>query len=386
MNVFLQKIFFRTKIIVLLAVFLLNVSFPVFADENKNINEETLEILHKWMNTIQLSNGAIPMYGGDTGETTIVPYFSSITATAIIKYDKSESSLETAKKYFDWYFAHLNEDESIGVGTIYDYKALIEERNIIDEWSKGSFDSADSYAALFLSSLWEYVIAGGDREYIIEHEEQIEIIIELLTSLIDDDGLACVSYKNKTKYLMDNCETALGLYSASKLMDEIFAKQYKLFSYQRWEMIIKIIELKVKRNNLIKAININLWDAVNQRYAIAKNGNGNILYVENYDKFYPNAIAQIFPIIYGVINPKSLRAEKLYDEFCTNFEWEDISHYKNEQSSFYWAVTAYCGAVMGDDVRVNRYIENFAELSLPELKYPLYNADAAWVVLAGIYN
>lgn len=349
--------------------------------QNSNIsNEEAIDKLYNWLIDIQLSNGALPVYGKVDGEASINPYFASIATLAIMKHPDESLGFKTAEDYFDWHFAHLNDD-----GSIYDYNAVVENKEIISENSKADYDSADSYAALFLISLWQYIQAGGSREYIIENEDDIYLVIDLMTSLIDEDGLAWVSNDNHTKYLMDNSEVYYGLYCSYKLLNEVFLSRYSLFEREYWEICKRIYVLKLSRMRMEVAIESKLWNEDKQMYEVGLNRDGSYIKVEG-DRIYPLYSAQMFTVVFGVIKPESQRAQDLYDTFCDKFDWESLSHFKNDQTNFYWGVIAYYAAIMGDNERVKIYISSFAESALPELKYPAYNGDVGWTILAWEYT
>ncbi len=341
--------------------------------------------MFNWLVDNQLTDGSIPMYLANDGDAVIVPYFSSIAAIAILEYGNKQS-LDAAEKYFDWYFAHLNIGGDDGAGSIYDYEAVIKDRDVISEVSRVDYDSADSYAALFLISLEKYINSGGDTEYIVSNLDKINMIIDLLMSLLDDDGLCIVSYTNHTKYLMDNCEVAAGLNSAAAILSSICLENCNFFSKEFWDTVKKIISLKKSRKMLIEAIETKMWSEDNGRYEVGIDKHGEFIFSDTEDEFYPDNIAQIFPIVFGAINPSEQKAKDLYNVFCSRYKWEEMEHYKSRASSFYWGITAYCGAIMQDYEKVDKYITNFVQLSGPEYKYPAYNADIAWVILAALHE
>ena len=98
-----------------------------------------------------------------------------------------------------------------------------------------------------------------------------------------------------------------------------------------------------------------------------------------------DAVAQLFPIVFGLIDDEGERAQELYSKFSAQYQWEKLSHKNEGYSRFYWGIIAYCGAIMGDNERTNEYIDNFKNNVLPDFKYPAYNADVAWALLAAVY-
>jgi len=364
----------------MISVLFINVSAKAIGSRTVQDSGESIEQLYKWLINTQLDNGALPVYGNEDGDVSINPYFSSIATLAMLKYLDDTSGIEIAEKYYDWHFARLNED-----GSIYDYEAVIEDKKIISENSKADYDSADSYAALFLVSLWEYVKSGGNRDYILDKKDEIYLIIDLMTSLIDDDGLSKVSHSNQTKYLMDNCEVYAGLYSAAKILDNVYLRQYGIFSKEYWNIRKQIISLQLVGYKMKAAIEIELWNRDSGCYDVGISSNGSKIEANECDDFYPDAVAQLFPIVYGLINPEGQRAKNIYNSFNREFEWENLSHYYDDKTGFYWGIAALCGSMMQDEEKVIQYIQSLHSAEAPDYNYPLYNADAAWVILAWEY-
>ncbi|MEX1378133.1 MAG: hypothetical protein AB1Z23_11760 [Eubacteriales bacterium] len=378
-----KRILYKSLSIYLAFIFIIDYSVQgVEMDKYK----ENTDLMYEWLIGTQLSNGALPVYGEESGEASIVPYFSSIAVLAILEYADEQSSIETAREYFDWHFGRINMEQGDDFATIYDYTAAIKNREVTKENSKKSYDSADSYAALFLAALWKYAEKTGDDQYILDNSEKINSILDLQIVLIDDDGLSFVSRKNETKYLMDNCEVYFGLLAANKLLGEVFLKQHNFFSKEYWRILKQMSEIKNARKKMAQAIERLLWDEEKQFYDIGISSNGEKIKFKNYDDFYPDAIAQIFPIVFGIINPDSPKAKNIYRRFSNAHKWEDLAHYKDKKTNFYWGIGAYCGAMMGDEDKVERYTDSFMELAMPDFGYPAYNADVAWTIMAYSYK
>ncbi len=58
-----------------------------------------------------------------------------------------------------------------------------------------------------------------------------------------------------------------------------------------------------------------------------------------------------------------------------------FEHVDSGATEFYWGMAAYCAAVMGDKERLDSYLTEYKKRAADHA-YPLFNADAAWVVLA----
>jgi len=91
------------------------------------------------METQQLSDGAIKY-----SATEIEPYFANLGATGWLS---DPTKIPQVEAWMQWYVNHLNSPDYNGLnGTVYDYSL-----NGTTETSSVTYDSADSYAATFLS-------------------------------------------------------------------------------------------------------------------------------------------------------------------------------------------------------------------------------------------
>jgi len=339
----------------------------------------------KWLANLQLSNGALAFRGKENGTVSIVPYFSSITAIALLQKAPELEYEDVVTDYFDWHFAHLNgvASDIYGVpGTIYNYSA--EVLNGIVQWEKTEqkYDSTDSYAALFLIALWEYYEQTGNAAYLMEHYWHITDVIGAMNATFDKDGLSYAKPNYRVKYLMDNAEVYKGISCAINLFEQVFLPRYDEGTMEKNDVKQTIAHLQEKKDGQEQAFRTILWNEVEQRYEIGINNSGVALDFSGWSEFYPDAVAQLFPILFGVLDPDSERARKLYQTFGEYFDWEDMAHYEKGDADFYWGLTAYAGALMRDEKKVYTYLDYYMDKVIPNYEYPAYNADVAWVVLA----
>lgn len=94
--------------------------------------------------------------------------------------------------------------------------------------------------------------------------------------------------------------------------------------------------------------------------------------------YYPCATAQLFPILSGLIEPNTERAETLYNKFSDTYDWEKFDY----PDDFYWGANVYTAALMNDLDRVVTYMTEYKALMDGGHKYPLYNADIARASMA----
>lgn len=344
--------------------------------ENIELFERIFESETEWLASLQLSNGAIPMTYTPDGTVKMNPYFADFAAMALL--DKADEYSDEVKRYMDWHFGHLNTEKTDhnGVdGTIYDYEITLKNGEITDESiaiykKENSYDSVDSYAATFLMVLNKYYNETGDSQYIIDHSNEIQRIINAMLAMCYK-GLTVAKPEWEVKYLMDNCEVYEGALAAAELFENVLcAYDDSLKSVQK-----KCADFAV---NIAQTIEDELWMPRAGHYKV-----GIYRYFDipsdlfRWRKYYPCATAQLFPIIHGLIAPNTERANMLYDRFCEEYDWANFRY----DDIFYWGANLQVAVVMNDIEQVVVYMTNYAEL-IDTHDYPLYNADAARVCLA----
>lgn len=337
---------------------------------------QVFETETEWLASLQLSNGAMPMTYSANGELRVNPYFADFAALALL--DNAEKYAANVKAYMDWHFAHLNtaEEDFNGLdGTIYDYVITMKNGNIVSEdisnpEGADSYDTTDSYAATFLSVVYKYFVKTGDSAYLIANAEDLERIVNVIFSKLQD-GLTYAKPNHRVKYLMDNCEVYDGTIAAAGIFEELVLQGESEYADLRDEC--KALITTVKEN-----INSKLWNYIGNYYSP-----GIAAYVGvptkifSWDLYYPQATSQLFPIIFGVIEPNTERAEHLYSKFCDSFAWESFDY----PDDFYWGANVQAAAIMNDVERVTVYMTNYAGL-MDNHAWPLYNADAARTSMA----
>ncbi|PKM59161.1 MAG: hypothetical protein CVU99_14925 [Firmicutes bacterium HGW-Firmicutes-4] len=375
-------------IIGIVAFFMINRYFEI--RELKIEYQEEIDFYQKigrheqeWIAQMELSNGAFPFCKETNGTANIVPYFSDNAAIALLSDITEESYLDEVIAYMDWHLKHLNtaNDDLYGVdGTIYDYTIIVKDGVVIEEISEGSYDSMDSYAATFIMLLGEYYEKTGDENYLIKNRNDIFRIIRAMAGTIDEDGLSIVKDGYPIKYLMDNTEVNMGLKDAIFLLEKVYLNESQKDT-QNYE---EALELKNDLEDLLTKNTIQidelLWNDSKQRYEVGLNNNSQVITFKGWDQFYPDAVLQLFPIIYEIDSIEDEQAKFLYAKFSNQYDWQNFGHFKNDDASFYWPLLAYAGAMMEDEVRVKTYILNYQNTLMKEHAYPVYISDAAWIV------
>jgi len=325
-----------------------------------------------WLASTQLTNGALPMTPARNGMVKVNPYFADFAALSLL--NQADKYAANVKAYMDWHFAHLNtatQDYNGVDGTIYDYNVTVKNGTVVKEeilyqGNKNSYDSTDSYAATFLMVLQKYAEKTGDTAYIRAHATDIERVGNALFATMDN-GLTMAKPTSPVKLLMDNCEVYAGLRAAAALYRKVL------------EDTATADSLDVAAIDVVAHIESYMW--AGDHYHIGLTQMGMVYAPFSWTEYYPSATAQLFPILHGVLDPASDRAQTLYTQFCNRYDWEHLNH----PDAYMWSSNAYTAAVMGDYERVHTFLSVYNERVSASRGYPLYNADAAWACMTAYY-
>lgn len=329
-----------------------------------------------WLLQTSLSNGALAFYPVIDGEAYINPGFCEYTALALITDSQDARTQKVVKDYIVWHFEHLNAYASDSNGllyTIFDYTADVQDGIVTGESTEGVYDAADSYAAFFLHVLWTYYQQTGDKALLTGNYEAITGITRMLISLQQSHGLMYTSPGYPVCYLMDNCEVYTGLQSAQRLYSDLFVPEGNAEA----EKLDR--EIQQSLDALTSGIEDVLWN--NSGYYESSVQGEDYFSDFSWAEMYPSAMAQLFPIIFGVVDTTN-RAQSLYTQFCATYDWQHMAHYTVGSSDFYTSIIAWASAVIKDYDRLNQYLSVYIFLTQDGHAYPAYNADAACVLLA----
>jgi hypothetical protein len=376
----------RVSIIILLVTTLLGSALFVYFDyakeevriyQNEILFYQTIASHEQaWITDIQLENGALPFRELSNGTAIIIPYFSAISGMALL-HDIDTDYSNQVMHYIEWMLENLNDSSTDYFnidGTMSNFNV-----NYLDDNSYQvipyKYDSVDSYTALMISLIMRTYEKTNNIDFLINHKSEIIRVLNALLSTRLNNGLSSVSVGNKTQYIMDNVEVNYGLKDGIKLVNRLLED-----SNESTELNLIKTKLVGWLDDNTRAIEELLWSNDKGTYNVALNGNNQIIEFKSWDNFYPDAVAQLFPIVFEVIEPDSNRAKALYDEFNNNYQWEDFIY--RETGDFYWTVIVYVAALMEDESRVKVYLSYYQENFMDTHPYPLYNAEAAWIVNA----
>jgi hypothetical protein len=295
--------------------------------------------------------------------TLIDPYFANIAAIGMTK-DPNRMSQVTA--WMNWYINHLNWPDQWGLyGTVYNY-------NVDDgvESSTNDADSTDSYAATFLTLAWNAWLSGDSnaRSFITSIAYQLDVIGGVLIQTQQSDGLTWAKPNYQIKYLMDNSEGYRGLRDLASLFQALGNSQNAAYYNAAADSM---------QNGIYS-----MW--LNGTWAVYKDYYGNYI-APNMGTWYPDATAQVFPALMGVVASSDGRAQQSYNAFNAAWPgWPTLSF--NSQDPFPWCLVGTAAAAMGDNNRLTTYIQSvqteYVDNSFP---WPFYNAEAGWFMRANYY-
>jgi hypothetical protein len=307
-----------------------------------------------WLSTQQLPNGAILFTS-----TEIEPYFANLAA---IGWLEDSTRIPQVEAWMSWYIAHLNWPDRWGeYGTVYDYSVAGGTEVSLD-----AFDSADSYAATFLSlaeALWN--TGDPDAQAFIKDtvgQYNLNVVGNVITNLQQSNGLVYAMPTAMVEYLMDNSEDYRGLTDFARLAAQAWGDA----DSARW-YTAHARAIRVGIQSVLYVRNSGLY----RPYAGSD--------APDLKTWYPDSVAQLYPIVQGVIAPGSTQSKSVYATFNQAWPRWDLSF--NSQDKFPWAVVSYAALLAQDKARVDHYIntvENRYLMVNPVFPWPWYDAEAGW--------
>jgi hypothetical protein len=252
----------------------------------------------------------------NTGNITVIPYHVNLYW---IDYLRHNPPNEDCTAWLRWYLANLNyPDKHNLTGTIYDYN-LDSKGNWMHQ---EHYDSADSYAASFLILLRDFLNEGGTLELSKEDLARIEDIGWVILILQNPDGTVRARPDSNVCYLMNNSEALAGLYAFLDLTEI----------------------LPLSKSNQFLAASLNLQNAMNTRWRDGKQFywaiSADESWSSNPDIIYPDRLAQLYPIAFGLLHQQPITTKHLWRQFALS-ENELSSKLSNEQKLiFHWAKEA----------------------------------------------
>lgn len=301
--------------------------------------QANLNAASAWLAGQQLADGAI-IYTS----TVINPYFGNYAAMGWLRDITRYAAVQA---YLQWYVNHLNATDYWGIntgGTIYDYSvaagatgAAVNESGT----THAHADSVDSYCATFLSLCWAawQTTDAGLRAWITAHKASLDKVAATLTNvkMMDVDGLTWAKPDYQNKYTMDNSEVYAGFRDYASLCNALGdATGNGAYAAAATKS---------------KTAVLGLWTG--SSFLVNKGGAAIDMTV-----FYPDSLAQLFPVLCGLLPWNDATATTAYNAFNTaNPTWPTLG-YMPGKSDFPQVLMGEAALNMKDFARVNTFIQS----------------------------
>jgi len=279
------------------------------------------------------------------------------------------ANLAAVEKWMRWYVAHLNATDAWNInngGTIYDYD--VDGEGV--ETPRHDADSTDAYAATFLSLARMYFESGDTnaKAYIRSIKTNLENIADVEFKTAQSDTLTVAKPNYPVRYLMDNIEVWRGL------------TDFALLEASAWGDAGKQRLYSAQAARIASSIESEMWNQAAGWYCTAVHEDGTKETI-HWAEWYPDSVAQLFPIIYGLIAPTSARAVALYAQF--NASWPAWTAGQRGGDVFPWAMVDYAAAAMGDTARRTAY-NQWVAANYPSYQWPWHVAEGGFFARANL--
>jgi hypothetical protein len=308
-----------------------------------------------YISSQQLPDGAI-LYGS----TEIQPYFANVAAIGWLQ-DNTANRIPQVENWMSWYLVHLNWPDNQGIyGTVYNY-------TVSDgvEAPTNTYDSADAYAATFLSlaeALWNTGDPGAQSFIQAIGEYTLNVMGNVITNLQQSNGLVEAMPTYPLEFLMDNSEDYRGLADFANLAKQAWGDT----STQTW--------YSVRASRIRAGIENTLYLSSSKLYFPYAGSPA-----PNLKTFYPDAVSQLWPALSGVVSGSQATAS--YAKFKAAWPGWTLLSFNTSPNPFPWCAIAYAAYLSGDKASVNNYIvtiQNQYVDANPAFRWPFYSGEGGW--------
>jgi hypothetical protein len=219
-------------------------------------------------------------------------YFGNITALGLVA---ARTHLALVNDWMGWYIRNAHGSGS-GVDGVPDDGHYVGGTFV----SRGRPDSTDAYGATFIS-LANAAYDSGDpqlRATIASDRPDLERIAASMLATLQSIGLTTSRPQHAFAYAIDNEQVYRGLLDAAALWSNAYGDAGKAEDFRAKAMAVH------------DAIERVLWDPLTQSYRPTVDATGRGA-TADFSRAYPDALAQVFAVVYGVVAPGSPRATQL---------------------------------------------------------------------------
>jgi hypothetical protein len=296
---------------------------------------------------VTLADGALV---DGANSTRVVPYFSNL---GVMGFTKNSSYYSNITNWMEWYWNRVSWPDKWGIyGSIndFDVSSTGAETPVPDVQGNHHPDATDSYAGTFLSLAYAYYQTGDGsaQSYIASiqppNSNRLDYVGKVIVHTKQSNGnnLTWARPDYNIEYLMDNCEAYRGLRDLANL-------------YTAYGLTTQASFYNTHADQMLNGIQTALWNSATGDYYWYTTDSGNSGTV-NWNVWYPDAVSQIFPIAFGVIQPTDQRAINIWNTFQSHWEnqWTTLSI----GDQYPWVIVGYIAALMGDATDANSFINN----------------------------
>ena len=243
---------------------------------------------------------------------SITPYEVSLYALELVEDPQYRPQV---RAFLEVLLANVNNANKYGMsGTVSDFDIKGKTLKL-----KPVFDSIDGYSGIFLVLFNRYYDLTGDGELFKANWQKIQDIAYTIAFLQQKSGMTIALPDYPVEYLMDNCEAYGGVQGFLQLAQKLQQPVDKVY-YQKVADSIKagVYSLYSAKTGTFK------WSGEKDRnsYSI-------------WEKFYPDAYAQIFSVYYGLLTKEEQKY--IWDTFIELYPaagWKNIRLVAKEQAVF----------------------------------------------------
>jgi len=242
----------------------------------------------------------------------ITPYEVCLYALELVEKPQYRPQV---RNFLEVLFANVNSADKYGMcGTVYDFDIKGNTLKV-----KPVFDSIDGYSGIFLVLFNRYYELTGDSTLLNANWQKIQDIAYTIAFLQQKSGMTIALPDYPVEYLMDNCE-AYGGVKAFIHLAQALQKSIDTAYYQRVADGIKagVYSLYSEKAGTFK------WCSEKDRNSWSI-----------WEKFYPDAYAQIFPVYYGLLTDEEQKyIWKTFIELYPSAGWKNTNLVATEQAVF----------------------------------------------------
>ena len=270
------------------------------------------------------------------------------------------------RAWIDWYLRNLNFPDHNGVdGTIYDVwvDTSGQQTVVIDpNTSMPSYDSTDAYAGVFLTLVQAYAERlPGERIYLRSQRSRLDAVARAAIATKHDTGLTGARPDWWGEYLLDNIDTERGLSDYAWLLRNVLGDRTAARTWQGEADLIR------------RAVEEHLWFADKDMYGWASDQPN-----PQWGTFYPDAVVQAWPIIFGY-GPKNRRTA-LWASINQAWPlWVTTRDNPGTPDAQPWATLGYAAAMMGRRDQTLAWLAGSQQSWVePGRPWPWTVNDSAW--------